>query len=137
MVRDSRLRDAKGREQEFFFQLDGEPRPLTRHMEAWVAAALARVEVRAPPGFAYLGHSLRSLGASMCSALDIARRVWVWLGGWAPGSTTPDVHYVDPTVLPTPAGIALYGWMMSRSYDTCERVAGSATVLPDPLDLEQ
>ena len=127
-----RVRDEKGEEQEFFFQLPGEPRPLTRHMEGWVANALARVHVQAPPGFAYLGHSLRSMGASVCVAIDVERIIWCWLGGWVPGSTTPDVHYVDPTVLPTPAGYALYGWMLSRSYSTGEPDESTAPLLADP-----
>lgn len=127
----------KGAATEYFFQLEGEPRPLTRHMEGWVSAALARVQVRAPPGFAYLGHSIRSMGASVSAAIKVERHIWMWMGGWAPGSSTPDVHYLDPTVLPSPAGYALYGWMLLQAYTTGELLATPALRLPDPLCDEQ
>ena len=51
-------------EPEFLLQLPGEPRPVTRHMEQWLAASLDAAGVSAPEGFAYQGHSLRSMGAS-------------------------------------------------------------------------
>ncbi|KOO31092.1 integrase family protein, partial [Chrysochromulina tobinii] len=54
---------------EFAFQLPGEQRPTTACMERWLDHALTRCRIRPPPGFAYLGHSLRSLGASAMAAI--------------------------------------------------------------------
>lgn len=50
-------------EPEFLLQLQGENRPVTRHMEQWLAAELQHSSITAPPGFAYLGHSIRSMAA--------------------------------------------------------------------------
>ena len=66
-------------------------------------------------------HFIRGMGASVMAAIKVERHIWVWIGGWAPGSSTPDVHYLDPTVGPTPAGYALYGWALMQSYTTCEQ----------------
>ena len=109
-------RSSEGMEAEYLLQLRGEARPTTPVFSRWLAAALARASVVAPPGFAYLGHSIRSLGASAMSAIGVDRHVSVWLGGWAPGSSTMEKHYLDPTMLPSPAAYALYGWALSRQY---------------------
>ena len=127
---------AKGEATEYFFQLHGEPRPLTRHMEQWVAAALQRVHVCAPPGFVYLGHSIRKLGASAMAAIGIERHIWMWIGGWTPGSRTPDKHYIDPTVQPTAAAYALYGWALKRCFTTGDLCAEAAPLLADPMESE-
>ena len=50
-------------EPEFLLQLQGENRSVTRHMEQWLAAELQHSNITAPPGFAYLGHSIRSMAA--------------------------------------------------------------------------
>jgi hypothetical protein len=118
---------------EFAFQLSGEVRPTTRSMEGWLDGVLSRLRIAAPPGFAYQGHSLRSLGASAMAAIGVERHIYGWLGGWARGSQTVERDYVDPTVLPTPAAYALYGWALSRQYAAGPGVVVAATVLPDPL----
>ena len=61
------------------------------------------------------------------------RVIYIWLGGWTRGSSVVDKHYVDPTVLPTPAAHALYGWALSRQYRAEAGVIVAATVLPDPM----
>ena len=119
---------------EFLFQLPGEPRPTTRTMSGWLERALVRVDVRAPPGFAYLGHSIRSLGASGMHAIRIQRTVICWIGGWAKGSDVPERHYIDPTFMPTPACYMLYGWLLSHQFQVDAGVMERARVLPDPLD---
>ena len=119
---------------EFLFQLPGEARPLTRSMETWVAAALSRCKIKAPLGFAYQGHSLRSGGASAMAAIGVARHIYVWLGGWARGSSTVEKHYIDPTVLPSPAAYAFFGWALSRQYQADGGTVEEFTPLPDPLD---
>ena len=101
------------------FQLPGEPPPTTRHMEGWVASVLRSEGIRAPPGFAYLGHSLRSGGSSAAEAIGVPRFRGNWLGGWSQHSTTREVHYLDPSILPTPAAHALFGWLLAGAY-TCD-----------------
>ena len=66
---------------EWVFQLPGEPRPTTRHMSAWVETTLSEEGVVAPPGFIYLGHSLRSGGSSAAEAIGVSRYLGNWLGG--------------------------------------------------------
>ena len=77
---------------------------------------------------------MRSMGASSMAAIGVERHIYTWVGGWTAGSTTVDKHYIDPTVLPTPAAYALYSWALSRQYHTDAGVVVAATTLPDPLD---
>ena len=117
---------------EFAFQLPGEQRPTTACMERWLAHALARCRVRAPPGFAYLGHSLRSLGASAMAAIGVPRHIYIWLGGWARGSGVVDRCYIDPTFAPCAAAYALYGWALQRRFSADSGTIVRAQTLPDP-----
>jgi hypothetical protein len=128
------LRVSSGTQPEFFFQLPGETRPTTTTMSRWLQTALSRVGVSAPAGFAYQGHSIRSGGASAMSAIAIPRHLTVWLGGWAAGSVTVDKHYIDPSVLPTPAAFALYGWALLRCFEADSGVVVRRVPLPDPLE---
>ena len=57
----------------------------------------------------------------------------MWLGGWARGSTMVEKHYLDPTVLPTPAAFGLYGWALSRGLESNAPISGTTSTLPDPL----
>ena len=91
---------------------------------------------RAPPGlrgFAYQGHSIRSLGASAMAAIVVPRHVCVWLGGWKRGSVVVDALYIDPTFQPSSAVFALYGWALSHRYTADMGTVEAATTLPDPL----
>lgn len=119
-------------EPEFLLQLAGETRPTTRHMEQWFAQELEAAGVRAPPGFAYLGHSIRSMGASAMAAIGVPRHTYVFMGGWARGSTVVDKHYIDPTFRPTPAAHALYGWLLTSSYRAGPGHFEAGAPLPDP-----
>jgi hypothetical protein len=130
---DLRTAMCSGTAPEWLLQLPGEPRPLTRHMETWLTSALQRCGISAPPGFAYLGHSIRSGGVSAMAAIGVERHLYIWLCGWARGSDTVDKHYLDPTVLPTPAAFAYYGWALSRQYYAGVGTVVLATRLPDPL----
>ena len=69
-------------------------------MEAWVADELRELHIRAPEGFAYLGHSIRSGAASACGAIDVRRFIINWMGGWAQASATLERHYLDPSITP-------------------------------------
>ena len=121
---------------DYAFQLRGEARPTTASMEGWLARALARGGIQAPAGFAYQGHSIRSLGASAMAAIGVPRHIYIWLGGWARGSSVVDQCYIDPTFMPTPAAYALYGWALSRQYSADAGIVAAATLLPDPREPE-
>ena len=120
---------------EFLLQLPGETRPTTPAMSRWLAAALARTGAEAPQGFAYLGHSLRAGAVSAMAAIGVPRHLYVWLGGWSPSSRTVDKHYIDPTVLPTPACYQLWGWALTRQSCADAGVVVRAVPLPDPLEM--
>ena len=90
----------------------------TRSMEGWIAGLLQTLRIQAPPGFVYLGHSIRSGSASAMAAIGVPRHLYVWVGGWSPTSRTVDKHYIEPTVMPTPAAHALFGWLLQRSYQS-------------------
>ena len=85
-------------------------------MSTWLAIALEEEGVSAPPGFAYLGHSLRSGGSSAAEAIGVPRYRGNWLGGWSPTSRVREESYLDPSVLPTPAAYALFGWLRAGTY---------------------
>ena len=68
------------------------------------------------------------------AAIGVARHIYVWLGGWARGSSTVEKHYIDPTVLPSPAAYAFFGWALSRQYQADRGTLEEFTPLPDPLD---
>ena len=93
----------------------GESRPQSRHMSSWLSTVLDEQDIQAPSGFAYLGHSLRSGGSSAAEAIGVPRFRGTWLGGWSQTGRTREVHYLDPSVLPTPAAYALYGWLLGAT----------------------
>ena len=114
---------------EWFFQLPGEPRPLTRHMSSWVRMELDSLGISAPPGFAYQGHSLRSGGSSAAEAIGVSRFRGNWLGGWSQSGSTRERHYIDPSITPSPGAYALLGWLLDGDYSSgpTERVRVPAT----------
>ena len=109
-------RAALGGEQPMLFQLPGEPKPVTRHMEGWVTVVFDEIGAVPPPGFVYLGHSLRSGGSSAAEAIRVPRYRGNWLGGWSQSGRTREVHYLDPSILPTEAAYALFGWLLAGEY---------------------
>ena len=119
-------------EPEFLLQLPGESRPVTRHMEQWLSSSLDAAGVSAPDGFAYQGHSIRSMGASAMAAISVPRHVYVYIGGWRAGSVVVDKHYIDPTVQPSAAAHSLYGWLLRHDYSTDTGVWCRGEPLPDP-----
>ena len=92
-------------------------------MSHWVAKTLRKYGVTAPPGFAYLGHSLRAGASSAAEAIKVPRARGDWLGGWAPGTSTREKHYIDPTVGATPAAYALFGWLLDHAYSVDDEEA--------------
>jgi hypothetical protein len=84
--------------------------------KSWVSVTFAEIGAVPPPGFAYLGHSLRSGGSSAAEAIRVPRYRGNWLGGWSQAGRTREVHYLDPSILPTPAAYALFGWLLAGEY---------------------
>jgi len=125
-------RRAAPSEPEFAFQLPGEVRPTTASEERWLAQALRDCGIAAPAGFAYQGHSLRSLGASAMAAIGVPRHIYIWIGGWARGSSVVDRCYIDPTFTPSPAAYALYGWALQRHFTAGSGSPAVRVPLPDP-----
>ena len=119
-------------EPEWLFQLPAEARPTTRSMESWFRAVMHRLDISAPDGFVYLAHSIRSGAASAESAIGVPRPIYVWMGGWRRSSPVVERHYVDPTVLPSPAAYRLFGWMLSRQYEVGVGEIVHQRLLPDP-----
>ena len=101
-------------------------------MSAWLGETLSEEGVAAPPGFAYLGHSLRSGGSSAAEAILVPRFRGNWLGGWAQTGKTRELHYIDPSILPTPSAYALLGWLLHGEYTAeptiAERAPGARTL---------
>ena len=117
-------------EQQWLFQLPGEAAPTTRAMSAWLADVLAEERVAAPEGFAYLGHTIRVGGSSAAEAIRVPRFRGNWLGGWSQNGRTRELHYMDPSVLPSPEAYELLGWLLDGSYQALppswERRRGAA-----------
>ena len=91
---DARAAVCGGRETPaYLFQLPGESRPLTRHMSLSLRGVpRLDADIRAPPGFAYMAHSLRSGGSSAAEAIGVSRSKGNWLGSWSQTSTTRERH---------------------------------------------
>ena len=53
-----------------------------------------------------------------------------WLGGWSQNGRTRELHYMDPSVLPSPEAYELLGWLLDGSYQALppswERRRGAA-----------
>ena len=41
---------------------------------------------------------------------------------WAQTSKTRELHYIDPSVPPTPAAFSLLGWLLDAAYDASAAV---------------
>ena len=123
-----------GVQPEWLFQLPGESRPTTRAFAGWFSLGLSELSVEAPPGFAYLPHSVRSGSASAQAAIGVPRHMYTWVGGWVRGSVVVDRDYVDPTVLPSPSAYRLHGWLLSRQYSADAGVVERFVPLVDPLE---
>ena len=64
-----------------------------------------------------LGHSLRSGGSSAAEAILVPRFRGNWLGGWSQSGRTRELHYLDPSVLPTTSAFQLFGWLLQGVYE--------------------
>jgi hypothetical protein len=76
----------------------------------WLQAACARLGVAAPPGQAWLSHSLRSGAASAAAAEGVTEPSIRHWGGWARDSSAVK-DYIDPSVTPDEASRVFFGWL--------------------------
>jgi len=101
---------------QWVFQLPGERQPMSRAMSMWVQLVMSERGIRAPQGFAYKGHSLRSGGSSAAEAIGVSRFRGNWMGGWSQQGRTRELHYLDPSVGPSRGAWALLGWLADGVY---------------------
>ena len=69
--------------------------------------------ISAPGNFVFRAHSIREGGASESFALNVQYDKLCFAGGWAIGSDTPRLHYIDFTCPPSLAGRRFFGWLTS------------------------
>lgn len=112
------LADAAHERRHYLFQLPGERPPRTADMSSWLHTQLRIVGVHAPPGFSYLGHSIRSGASSSAEAIGVSRFLGNWMGGWSQSGRTRELHYMDPSVRPCPAAFGFFGWMLEGCFET-------------------
>jgi hypothetical protein len=74
---------------------------------------LPRFRLLAPGNFIFRSHSLREGAASESFAINVQYDKLCFCGGWAIGSNTPRLHYIDFTCPPSPAGRRFFGWLTS------------------------
>ena len=67
----------------------------------------------APGDFVFQSHSLRGGAASESFANNVQYDTLCFCGGWAIGSDTPRLHYIDFTCPPLLLGRHYFGWLTS------------------------
>ena len=78
-----------------------------------VQRVLPRFHLAAPGNFVFRSHSLREGAASESFAINVQYDKLCFCGGWAIGSDTPRLHYIDFTCPPSTAGHRFFGWLTS------------------------
>ena len=81
----------------------------------------------------YLGHSLRISGSSNAEAIGVTRFRGNWFGGWSQSARTQELHYIDPSVAPTPAAYLRFAWVaaVGRLHCGCVLETVEARGAPD------
>lgn len=82
----------------------------------WMSRALARLNLSAPPGFAWTSHRLRSGPASAAHALGVPEMIIKFYGHWAKNSSVWN-DYIDQTVRPSRAGRFFFAWLLQEAAD--------------------
>jgi len=80
----------------------------------WMESALTQVSMRAPPGYSWTSHSLRSGPASAARAIGAPLEQIRYYGGWARNSDVV-LDYIDPTVRPSKEGRFFFGWLFNEN----------------------
>jgi hypothetical protein len=97
-----------------FWRIPGDPSTFSSSSDActeWLQLSCTLLGHAPPPGESWSSHSLRKGAASAASALLVPLNTICFIGGWSIKSKV--VHdYVDPTVLPSPAGRRFFQWCL-------------------------
>jgi hypothetical protein len=86
-------------------------------------------------------HTAPRWGHSEPVQLQRRQRIFPWLDDFAffvsgsreEAEAMRDFGCLDPTVLPTPAAYALYGWALSRRFESDAPISGTSSTPPEPL----
>ena len=82
-------------------------------IDGWLGLILGHLDIQAPAGEAWSGHSLRKGAASGAGALDVALFRICFRGGWSIRSAA--VHdYIDASCPASPAAWRFFGWLVRR-----------------------
>jgi hypothetical protein len=81
--------------------------------DALIQRVLRCFSLTAPGNFVFRSHSLREGAASESFAINVSYDKLCFCGGWAIGSDTPRLHYIDFTCPPSLAGRHFFGWLTS------------------------
>jgi predicted nucleic acid-binding protein len=98
-----------------YYALPGEKRRTftAGFIDSWTRESLAQLDVQAPAGEKWSGHSLRKGAASGAAAIDVALHRICYMGGWSIHSRV--VHdYIDPTCPASAACRRFYGWLRAH-----------------------
>ena len=74
---------------------------------------LPRFHLSAPGNFIFRSHSLCQGVVSESFAINVQYDKLCFCGGWAIGSNTPRLHYIDFTCPPAPTRRRFFGWLTS------------------------
>ena len=83
-------------------------------MTQWLQMSCTLVGEQPPPGFVWTSHSLRSGAATAANAAGVPLPQIRFFGDWATNSSVV-LDYIDPTLLPSPAGELFFGWLSPLS----------------------
>lgn len=97
----------------FYFALSGEGTSgwTATKGDEWLQELLNAANIKAPPGFKYTSHSLRSGAATAMHSIGVHLTKICHYGGWAATSTA--VHdYIDVAFPPSAAARRFFGWLL-------------------------
>ena len=79
-------------------------------IDAWVKEILDHLDISAPDGESWSGHSLRKGAATGAHSIEVSIPKICWMGGWSIQSGV--VHdYIDPSCPSSAAAAVFYGWL--------------------------
>jgi hypothetical protein len=97
----------------YYFALPGESTTTWKatHGDDWLQQLLTAAKIKAPDGFKYTSHSLRSGAATAMHAIGVHLTKICHYGGWAAASRA--VHdYIEVSFPPSAAARRFFGWML-------------------------
>lgn len=96
-----------------YYALPGQCDFAASQVDAWLKVVLDHLEVAAPLGETWTGHSLRIGAASAADAAGVSLRRICWMGGWTSQSQAVK-DYIDPTCPDSDAGRRYFGWLLPK-----------------------